>query len=143
MLINPYYATGLFLYSLKTSENQRFSDVFRRYRKRPVVNWILANLVDHNIKNNEKTFFLGAGFALIKVSSHYFLNHFSTPAPDKRIFFFEFQPTYMSDKNFAFEMNKWIKTHTLKFFKNAMGGQILFQTTNISLISRGTQTFWF
>ena len=28
-LINPYHATGLFLYSLKASENQR-------YRKRPL-----------------------------------------------------------------------------------------------------------
>ena len=35
-LLNPFYATGLFLYPLKTSENQRFSDVFMGYRKRPV-----------------------------------------------------------------------------------------------------------
>ena len=35
-LFNPFHATGLFLYPLKTSENQRFSDVFRGYRKRPV-----------------------------------------------------------------------------------------------------------
>ena len=34
--INRFHATGLFLYPLKTSENQRFSDVFRCYRKRPV-----------------------------------------------------------------------------------------------------------
>ena len=34
--INPFQATGLFLYPLKTSENQRFSDVFRGHRKRPV-----------------------------------------------------------------------------------------------------------
>ena len=27
--INPYYATGLFPYPLKTSENLWFSDVFR------------------------------------------------------------------------------------------------------------------
>ena len=33
---NPSHANGLFLYPLKTSEYQRFSDVFRRYRKRPV-----------------------------------------------------------------------------------------------------------
>ena len=33
--INPFNATGLFLYPLRTSENQRFS-VFRGYRKRPV-----------------------------------------------------------------------------------------------------------
>ena len=35
-LFNSFEATGLFLYSLKISENQRFSDVFRGYRKRPV-----------------------------------------------------------------------------------------------------------
>ena len=29
IIINPLYVTGLFLYSLKTSENQRFFDVFR------------------------------------------------------------------------------------------------------------------
>ena len=28
-LPNPFHATSLFQYSLKTSENQRFSDVFR------------------------------------------------------------------------------------------------------------------
>ena len=33
---NPFHATNLFLYPLKTSENLRFSDVFRGYRKRPV-----------------------------------------------------------------------------------------------------------
>ena len=36
ILFSPCYVIGLFLYSLKTSENQRFSDVFRWYRKRPV-----------------------------------------------------------------------------------------------------------
>ena len=36
MLFNSFHATGLFLYPLKTSENQRFSDVFRGYRKRPM-----------------------------------------------------------------------------------------------------------
>ena len=34
--VNPFHATGLFLYPLKTSESHRFSDVFRGYRKRPV-----------------------------------------------------------------------------------------------------------
>ena len=34
--ISPLHATGLFLYPLKASENQRFSDVFKGYRKRPV-----------------------------------------------------------------------------------------------------------
>ena len=34
--INPFHTICLFLYPLKTSENQRFFDVFRGYRKRPV-----------------------------------------------------------------------------------------------------------
>ena len=36
-VISPFHALGFFLYLLKTLENQRFSDVFRGYRKRPVV----------------------------------------------------------------------------------------------------------
>ena len=36
VLINPFHATGLFLFPLKTSGNQRFSDVFRGYKKRSV-----------------------------------------------------------------------------------------------------------
>ena len=34
VLNNPFHATSLFIYLLKTSENKRY--VFRRYRKRPV-----------------------------------------------------------------------------------------------------------
>ena len=34
--INPFRATDLFLYPLKTSENLWISDVFRGYRKIPV-----------------------------------------------------------------------------------------------------------
>ena len=37
IIINPFHATDLLLYPLKTSENQRFSDVFRGYQKRSVV----------------------------------------------------------------------------------------------------------
>ena len=33
---NPFHVIGLFLYPLKTSENQKFSDVFRGYTNRPV-----------------------------------------------------------------------------------------------------------
>ena len=36
-ILNPFHATGLFLYSLKTWQNQRFNDVSREYKKRPVV----------------------------------------------------------------------------------------------------------
>ena len=35
-LINSFYATGFFLYTLKISENQAFSDIFMGYRKRPL-----------------------------------------------------------------------------------------------------------
>ena len=34
--LNPFHATGLVLYSLKMSKHKRFSDVFRRYSKRPL-----------------------------------------------------------------------------------------------------------
>ena len=34
--INPFPATGLFLYPLKTSQNLCFFNIFRGYRKRPV-----------------------------------------------------------------------------------------------------------
>ena len=35
--LKPFHVTGLFWYLLKTSENQRSSDVFRGYWKRPVM----------------------------------------------------------------------------------------------------------
>ena len=34
--IYPFHVTSLFLYPLRTSQNQRFSNIFREYRKRPV-----------------------------------------------------------------------------------------------------------
>ena len=37
LILNPFYATGPFLYPMKTSENLWFSDVFEGYRKRLVV----------------------------------------------------------------------------------------------------------
>ena len=36
MLLNPFYATGLFLYPLKSLKNKRCFDVFRGYIKKPV-----------------------------------------------------------------------------------------------------------
>ena len=36
-VLNPFHAIGLFLYPLKASQNQRFLDVFKGYRKRLVV----------------------------------------------------------------------------------------------------------
>ena len=35
LVVNPFHVSVFFLYPLKTSENQRFSDVFIGYRKRP------------------------------------------------------------------------------------------------------------
>ena len=35
-LLNPFHDTALFPYPLKTSENQKFSDFFRGYRKKTV-----------------------------------------------------------------------------------------------------------
>ena len=34
---NPIHVTCLFLYPLETSENKKFSDVFRGFRKRPMI----------------------------------------------------------------------------------------------------------
>ena len=43
LIPHPFHAVGLFLYSLKTSENHRASDAFRWYRKRPVaLNGLIA-----------------------------------------------------------------------------------------------------
>ena len=36
VIINPFHATGLFLFPLKTSKNLWFPDVFKMYNKRPV-----------------------------------------------------------------------------------------------------------
>ena len=40
--VNPFHTTGLFLYSLKISENL-FSDVFRGYRKAGDMKWVNEN----------------------------------------------------------------------------------------------------
>ena len=34
--LNLFYVAGLFLYLLKNFKNQRFSNVFMRYRKKPL-----------------------------------------------------------------------------------------------------------
>ena len=41
--LDPFHANGPSLYSLKPSENQRFSHIFRGFRKRP---WEEMNLSD-------------------------------------------------------------------------------------------------
>ena len=50
---NPIHATDLFWYSLKTSENQRFSDVFREYQKRSVA-WNELNRIRATKKSLKK-----------------------------------------------------------------------------------------
>ena len=46
-VINQFHSTGLFLYPLKTSQNQVFSDIFKGYRRREWVKLIYyINLLD-------------------------------------------------------------------------------------------------
>ena len=48
--INPFHATGLFLYTMKTLENLWFSDVFRGYRKRQVAStWLTHSSPDYRM----------------------------------------------------------------------------------------------
>ena len=81
IVINLFYATDLFWYPLKASENQRFSDVFKKYQKRSVA-WnglkcsVLVKKVadyrhqintNHSLtlqKNTEEIFFQGYGMYL-------------------------------------------------------------------------------
>ena len=50
-LVNPFRATSLFRYPQKISGNQKFSDVFRRYRNR-LVAWNGLILVDIFMERN-------------------------------------------------------------------------------------------
>ena len=45
VLAYAFYATGLFLYLPKTSENLWFSDIFRGFRKRPVASNALEAVI--------------------------------------------------------------------------------------------------
>ena len=46
MVRKSFHAAGLFLYPLRTLENQRFSDVFKGFIKRPVAwNWLIILLI--------------------------------------------------------------------------------------------------
>ena len=62
LLINQFHVAGLFFYPLKTSENQRFSDVFKGYRKklmawnglRTTGKWFIIVAVLINWKSNRK-----------------------------------------------------------------------------------------
>ena len=50
-LINQFHATCLFLCTLKTSENQKFSDVFEGYRKRLAAWNRLSTLKNNKLRN--------------------------------------------------------------------------------------------
>ena len=60
-MFNAFHDTGLFLYPLKTSENQRFSDVFKRYRKRPIA-WNGLKKFRKNVKKSWELVFLLLGY---------------------------------------------------------------------------------
>ena len=47
--INSFHATSLFRYPLKTSENQRFPDIFGGYQKRPVA-WNVLTALSQSVK---------------------------------------------------------------------------------------------
>ena len=54
--LNPFHTTDLFLYHLKTSENQSFSDVFRGYKKRSVAwNGFTSHFLHQGIEQNVTT----------------------------------------------------------------------------------------
>ena len=59
-VVNPFHVTGPLPYALKTSENQRFSDVFRAYRRGPaawnglIPSYILSYLSKVNTLNFKK-----------------------------------------------------------------------------------------
>ena len=56
--INPFLANVLILYPLKISENQRFSDVFRRYK--------MGTLVRNGLRNNS---LVSSGFHMKSTSN--------------------------------------------------------------------------
>ena len=53
--INLFYATGNFPYPVKTSEKQRFSDVFRGYRKLPVTSNELTRIFIPEVELSQQT----------------------------------------------------------------------------------------
>ena len=53
-LIKQFHATGLLLYPLKTSENHKFSYVFRGYRQRPMAWTGLKTIKSNTVKDFEK-----------------------------------------------------------------------------------------
>ena len=74
MSLYAFHATGLFVYPLKTSGNQNFSGVFRKYRIRPVT-W------------NRPKFhvFLLTHYPIYSFSYHHNINHISKTKPKNNI----------------------------------------------------------
>ena len=72
-LINPFHTIGPFLYPLKTSEIQRFSAVFRRYRKKSMA-W--NGLTRH--KNHVNWRWRCSGVVSLLLTSTIFNTAFST-----------------------------------------------------------------
>ena len=67
---NPFHANDLFWYSLKTSENLWFSDVFRGHQKRSVA-WNGLNILNYNwntCSSNENLFQYRATRSTIKTN---------------------------------------------------------------------------
>ena len=65
--LNPFHTTGLFLHLLKTSEIQRFSDIFKEYRKRPVAcNGLKSN--KDPLNNTAKNTVISPNFLVWKFS---------------------------------------------------------------------------
>ena len=54
--INPFHATGLFLYPLKTSENLWFSDVIRGIKDTSDMKWVKAEEQSHMNSNQKQQF---------------------------------------------------------------------------------------
>ena len=65
-VINPFHATSLFQYLLKTSENHWFSDVFRGYQKRPVAWNGLISLMMWNLDLSNNHYVITKQLVLMK-----------------------------------------------------------------------------
>ena len=63
-IFNPFHAIDLILYPLKTSENQRLSDVFKEYRKRQEAwNGLMDSAENHDWKTwFELSHYMGLNF---------------------------------------------------------------------------------
>ena len=72
LAVNPFHATDLFWYSLKTSDNHRFSDVFRGCQKRSVTWNGLNDYKKYSLNNyyqnlKKKRFFCLLGICKLQI----------------------------------------------------------------------------